>query len=230
MKKVLLCIIVATIPYCIFLNATARQVIMDTSDLELSSLNAEIEVNWDKIRTPIKPILNPDFEKLPDKDRDGLRGPVKSVRTNSAAFIEKGGEYKRTNISPSYEEEFYDTSGGRFKVETNRRLRGELCGNGPPPPPIKEVYNDKGLLIGELYFSGKNASIKTKTFYTYDADGQILTASRFDGDGLLLWMQVYEYRLDSYGNWIEKIPVIVVGDDKRDIVQGFCRQITYYKK
>jgi hypothetical protein len=230
MKKILLCIIVATIPYCIFLNATARQVLMDASDSELSSLNSEIEVNWDKIRTPIRPLLNPDFEKLPDKDRVGLRGPVKSVRTNSAEFIEKDDQYKRTKISPNYEEDFYDTSGGRFKVETNRRLRMLECGNGPPPPPIKEVYNDKGLLIAEIYFSGKNASIKTKTLYTYDDDGNILTDSKFDGDGFLKWMQVYEYKLDSYGNWIEKIPVVVVGGDKRDIVQGYYRRITYYKK
>jgi hypothetical protein len=201
---------------------------MDTADLELSSLSSEIEVNWDKIRIPIRPLLNPDFEKLPDRDRVGLRGSVKSVRTNAAAFIEKSGVYKRRHVSPFYEDTFYDKDGEAYKIKNNRKL-GLGCGNEMLPLK-REIYNDKGLLIAEIYFSGKNASIKTKTLYTYDADGNILTDSKVDGDGLLKWMQVYEYKLDSYGNWIEKIPVIVVGDDKRDIVQGVCRQITYYKK
>src|ERR1051325_8118821 len=184
MKKILLCILVATIPYCIFLNATVQRIVTTTSDADPDSLSFDIEVDWDKVTAPVRPPLNHAFENLPAKDREGLHGPVKSVRVNAAEFIDKNGEHRRMEVSPIYEETFYDYDGERYKIETNRK--GE-CGNGPPPPLIRKVYDDRELLIAEILFTRKNASIKTKTLYDYDADRNLLKVSAFDGDGLLQW-------------------------------------------
>jgi hypothetical protein len=227
MKKVILCIIIAFVPYCIFLNATASRLQTNYSDLELSSLNSEVEMNWEMLRTPIRPALNPDFEALSDKERDGLRGSVKTVRTNSTSFIERNGVYKRLHTSPIYEHVFYDKDGEVYQVGGNRKSG---CGN-ELRPLIREIYSDRGRLIAEIHFTGQSNAIQSKTTYSYDTDGKLLKVSTFDGEGLIEEQKVYKYKFDSYGNWVEQIS-IPSGQNLQtgDRYYGQYRKILYYPR
>lgn len=101
MKKALLCIITATITFFIGFYATVyfgwRNTPDVASDLASETQNSRLEVDWEELLKPVKPSLNADFAAASDKERDGLAGPVKSVRLGMTYLAYENGKYVETS-------------------------------------------------------------------------------------------------------------------------------------
>lgn len=108
----------------------------------------------------------------------------------------------------------YDNSGNLIELT-------KFSKNNTPEITWKYVYDKKGQ-IAELHtFKGENLFRKKVT--SYDAYNNPIKSQEYDGNGLFIEETNYQYKLDSHGNWTQRI----------DYVNGFPkmmyeREITYY--
>jgi hypothetical protein len=184
------------------------------------------QINWDELTREVRPPLNPEFEKLSDRERDGLRGRVREIRYYCVDFIERDGRYFKREDAFSKSHFFtilYDKDGKQIKTENKLPAK---CGYNPPS---KFIYDDRGLHI-EVTTYNDDASILTRAVYNHDADGKPVEDLVYYGDGSLKKQTIYKYRFDAQGNWIEQIPIYLIDTSgKLDVSIGSYRRIIYYK-
>lgn len=105
------------------------------------------------------------FTLLPDtdRDRDGLAGPVRRVRTETAKLENKGGKIVE-GPRAALETAAYDIKGGKTENAYFPVSGATLTG--------KEVYkyDDKGNII-EMTLQDASGTLLSKEIYTYEFDG-----------------------------------------------------------
>jgi hypothetical protein len=222
MKKALLCIITVTITFIIGFYTTAFKFFYHRPET-----NSQISPR-DKKLGDVRPPLNSEFEKFTERERDGLRGPVKMVHEQFATFIYQEGSFKRVKEG--------DTQVSRMTIYdfNGRKTRDQqvpTCGNADP---TKHIYDQRGFLIERIDFKNfeeEDRTITSRVTYNYDIQGNLIELYGYDGEGKLQGKRAYNYKFDAYGNWIEQIPTSAdqaLSEGER--TYGQYRKITYYKK
>ncbi len=97
-----------------------------------------------------------------DRDRDGLQGPVRRIRTENAKLLSKDGKSVE-GPHAVLETATYDPKGGKIDTAYFPTAGGVLTG--------KEVYkyDDRGN-IAEMTLLGDNGSVLSKESYRYEFD------------------------------------------------------------
>ncbi len=142
----------------------------------------------------------------PDRDFEGLRGPVKSVKTTQYfAFTENGSSVtphgESTSYTTAFDREGYYTgveSDGVTRDDADRIVRrGEV-------DTWAVFYAWKGGRVERAYNPYSDFDGAFSTAYTYDADGR-LASERTTGsmeDNTI----TYRYlEFDDHGNWTRRI-------------------------
>jgi YD repeat-containing protein len=133
-----------------------------------------------------------------DKEKQGLRGPIKSVQIETAQFESQDGQLverpwfghtlsfnrdgwltEQTNRNPDGSEwrtvSDYSES-GKLLATRNYDPSGALVGE------IRVVYDDKGRPVAEQYITQKG-SVSTPTTYVYDGAGRKIKIQELDYPG-----------------------------------------------
>ena len=183
--------------------------------------------------------LHADAQQRSDRERDGLIGPVRSVRTETAALQKEAGEWverERQLVSANT----YDEDGKRTQTKG---------GLPPPPAPLpgavpsaqaggdgnpsagKTTYthDPQGRLIEEATYDA-NGSFRRVVNYEYDAQGNVTvvreTRYKPDLSPEAKLSSMYEY--DEFGNWIKETKSVWSAKDRKQSVKATYRVITYY--
>jgi len=138
--------------------------------------------------------------KKTDRDRDGLKGPVRSILRQHSLLSQRNGKIEEGG---RYDLEFgeYDTQGKKINYRSFR----EGC-DACLPYIIIHDSDGRPLTMRMLQFA--RWPIFT-IIYHYDAAGNVKESDVYDslfGNPSRKWTYQYEY--DSYGNWIKKTDLL----------------------
>ena len=124
-----------------------------------------------------------------DKEKQELKGPVKSVQVESTHFevqedgqtIEMPGYSPTTIFNPDgwiIEQFHQNPDGSKWRIvydysETGKLITTTSYNNSDVPiGEVKYIYDDKGRLTAEQY-KDEDGKITTKTTYIYDSEGKL---------------------------------------------------------
>lgn len=126
-------------------------------------LSLSLSVTAQTLVSPVQPLMLFNLVSDTDRDRDGLMGPVRRIRTETTKLTNKGGKPVESQRQV-LETAAYDLKGGKvenayFPVAGGATLTG------------REVYkyDDKGN-ISEMTLYNADGSLLSKEVYTYEYD------------------------------------------------------------
>lgn len=162
-----------------------------------------------------------------DREFDCLKGQVHTVKSESAVFVKKDGQYVKTAVSQTHIVT-YDRQGNRIEAVT---YGSKDYGTDSSVHRIVYNFNSKGIATGwEEYSLGKQ--IPVKNIYTYDNKGnrvkQTVTYSESNEQSILILIY------DSKGNKVEErnyYPVPIINDGKQinESFEKYLYRSTKYK-
>jgi len=175
-----------------------------------------------------------------DKEREGLVGPVQSIRVEFAKFSRESGKWLEGPRNPLLttvcdergnwlEKTNYGSDGsiiGKFKWSYTYDAEGNITQRvssieGPPTISSKVIYtyDSKRNIIEEVsYTNGKPAD--TKIVYTYDAKGNIIQKGQYYNDGSLAGTKVIN-SYDAKGNVTEEASYTADGSLLKKWIYGY---------
>ena len=107
-----------------------------------------------------------DAQTRPDKERDGLAGPVLVIRLEKARFVNESGLWKeQAKVLSSVQT--YDLKGNKSEWTFHKN-------DGTLETKQINARDDKGHLIN-VFFYKTNGSLDRKQLYTYDQRGNLAT-------------------------------------------------------
>jgi hypothetical protein len=132
-----------------------------------------------------------------DRERDGLKGPVRSIVWKFCFIKKEESTCADSNIRFDVEAAEYDPQGKR----TNYRSFRETCDTC-----LAHIvtHDSRGRVSKERILEFRLWPIFTIT-YRYNAEGNLIESDEYDSvlrGPYRKWRYQYEY--DSYGNWIKK--------------------------
>ena len=160
-------------------------------------------------------------QAISDREKDGLRGPVRSVRIERGRVeLDPSGKYREYGIS-HYETITYDRNGKRVSVDR------KIWSTPPPCRGAQEVNDDEGRRV-ELRCFDSDGSLLIKLSYTYDNEGRTASIHRYGKSGLLEDESTYKYSVDLRGNWIKQVGYLREGESKPTPDSVEYRHIRYF--
>lgn len=130
-----------------------------------------------------------------DKEKHGLRGPVKSVRVETAQFEERDGQLVEKpwfSHTISFNQDGYvveqvnrNPDGSAWRTVNEYSDSGKLLATktydpaGAPGNEVRYVYDDEGRLVAEQYTT-QDGRVTTPTTYAYDGGGRKIKIQDFD--------------------------------------------------
>ena len=134
-------------------------------------------------------------EKKTDVERDGYKGPVKSVKSSRENLLHKN-----------------DHGWGLLRVE--KRLLG--FENKNVHEAIK--YDEKGNEIERLLYMGRGGLATLKLTYKYDANGRRVSGATHDASGII---ERSSFKCDAKGNIVEKADYDISGKLKFTVIYEY---------
>lgn len=142
-----------------------------------------------------------------------LKGPVQTLRIETATFVPKDGDYvegvRTLQMEASFNEDgnrtdlhMYDDKGALIRriatrFEGQRMLEAaNYDGAGRMWLRIENIYDDKGRMKEETTYNG-DGSVRTKKGFKRNEQGQLIEVTAYNPAGVLLEQIKYRYQGDN---------------------------------
>jgi hypothetical protein len=154
-----------------------------------------------------------------DRCQDGLKNQVKTVRAESASFIQKDGAWveqpRGLAAVTTYDADGHQSEESQlgandaliFKVTCGQAERGRslertaMTPNGAPLEKTVMTYDGKGQLTETVVYKTGD-TLHSKTIYTYGDNGKLVEWSRYNARGAII--DHWDYGYDGNGNRSEE--------------------------
>ena len=179
--------------------------------------------------------------KPTDREIDGLKGKVKSVKIQEYKAISNSNEIVKGEKKDTYTMYKYDKRGNKIEISKynsdesldykgiykydkkgNRIEESYYVSDGSLNSKIIYKYDDKGNKIEESHYK-PDGSLDYKYIFKYDDKGNYIEESYYNYDVSLEYKKITEYKYDLERNWTERI---TISETQTEITE---RTIEYYE-